>query len=188
MTINAAVQTSDSASRARRRLRWLLAALVLVFLATSLRLFVFPSLPPSPPRVDAIIELGGPGDRDRVALELARAHRASYVVQSTTEKDARSNKCLPPVPEVTVLCFHADPYTTRGEAQSIQRLAAEHGWKSVILVTTPDQAWRARLRVTRCFDGDVYVTTAALPVLEYLWQIPYQWVATLKAVTIETDC
>ncbi len=181
-----AIQTSDTVPRRQRR--WLLAALVLVFLLTSLRLFVFPSLPPSPARVDAIVELGGPGDRDRVALELARTHRASYVVQSTIESDARSNTCLPPVPEVTVLCFHPDPDTTRGEAQSIQRLAAEHGWKSVILVTTPDQAWRARLRVTRCFDGDVYVSTARLPALDYLWQIPYQWAATLKALTIERDC
>jgi uncharacterized SAM-binding protein YcdF (DUF218 family) len=188
--MTAAAPTSSTVPRVRRwrRGRLIGAILVLVFLAASLRLFVFPSLPALPGQVDAIVELGGPGDRDRAALDLARAHRARYVVQSTVESDAQSDTCLPPVPGVTVLCFHAEPNTTRGEAQAIQRLAADHGWKSVILVTTPDQAKRARLRVTRCFAGDVYVSTASLPVLDYLWQIPYQWMATLKALTVERDC
>jgi hypothetical protein len=48
---------------------------------------------------------------------------------------------------LTVMCFHPDPGTTRGEAQYIGRMAATDGWSSVILVTTPDQAWRARLRI-----------------------------------------
>lgn len=55
-------------------------------------------------------------------------------------------------------------------------------------MTTPDQAWRARLWVTRCFGGDVYVSTARLPISGWLWQIPYQWGATVKAFTIERTC
>ncbi|MET0995505.1 MAG: hypothetical protein ABWY20_16105 [Mycobacterium sp.] len=89
---------------------------------------------------------------------------------------------------MTILCFHADPNTTRGEAQYIAAEAARRGWRSVILVTTPDQAWRARLRTTRCFSGGVYVATTPLPPLSWIRQVPYQWAATVKALTVERSC
>jgi uncharacterized SAM-binding protein YcdF (DUF218 family) len=87
------------------------------------------------------------------------------------------------------MCFHAEPNTTRGEAQSIGALAAQYNWSSIILVTTPDHAWRARWRVSRCFPGEIYVHTAPLPAWYYgFWQIPYQWGATAKALAFERDC
>ena len=92
------------------------------------------------------------------------------------------------VPAVTVLCFHPDPATTRGEAEYIAREAKQRGWTSIILVTTPDQAWRAELRTSRCFPGRVYVATAPLPVLEWFTQIPYQWAASAKALTVQRGC
>ena len=181
----------DKGTQCRRRSRTILvtvAVLLAVWVMVTARLFVWPSLTPLPAKVDAIIELGGPGDRDSVALVLARDHRAPFLVQSTIALDARSDTCLPPADGVAVLCIHADPATTRGEAQYIGRLAAAYKWKSVILVTTPDQAWRAQVRVTRCFSGDVYVSTAPLPLIDWLWQIPYQWAATVKAFTVERGC
>jgi hypothetical protein len=80
--------------RTRRRrtviivVRCVLALVILGGAGITARLFVWRDLPPPPPRVDAIIELGGPGLRDRVALGLARSHRAPILVQSTTEVDA----------------------------------------------------------------------------------------------------
>jgi uncharacterized SAM-binding protein YcdF (DUF218 family) len=154
------------------------------------RLFVRPRLAPLPPRVDAIVELGGAGidGRDRLALQLAREQRASYLVQSTVVKEAGTSRCLAAVPNVTVLCFHAEPNTTRGEAQYIGEEAARRNWKSVVLVTTPDQAWRARLRTKRCFGGEVYVVTSPLRVQDWQRQIPYQWGATAKALIFERAC
>jgi uncharacterized SAM-binding protein YcdF (DUF218 family) len=185
--------TDESGARRRRRRIRLTSASVLalvVFGAVTARLFIWPDLPSVPPRVDAIVELGGaaPHGRSRLALALARAHRAPYLVQSTIAEYAGTDTCLPPVPGVTLLCIHSEPNTTRGEAHSIAELADRYHWKSVVLVTTPDQAWRARLRVSRCFDGEVYVALAHLPPIEYVWQIPYQWAATVKAVTYERAC
>lgn len=175
-------------SRLRRRVALVALALVIAFAATTARLFVWPSLPPVPAHVDAIVELAGPGDRDPVTLALARQHLAPVVIQSTIPKDAGSNTCLPPMDEVTIECFSPDPATTRGEARYIaQRAAAEH-WDSIVLVTTPDHAWRARLRVERCFPGRVYVVTSSLPTKDWLRQIPYQWAATVKAELFQTDC
>jgi uncharacterized SAM-binding protein YcdF (DUF218 family) len=177
--------------RKRRRLRIIVAVVVVLFCAVTARLFIWPDLPPLPGRADAIIELGGAGDpieRDNAALALAREHRAPVLVQSTVVAEAGTNRCLPPVPDVTIMCVHAEPNTTRGEAHAIAELAEQHQWDSIILVTTPDHAWRARLRVSRCFPGQVYVGTAPLPFLSWFGQIPYQWAATTKALTFERDC
>ncbi len=114
--------------RCRRSRRWLAIASVLViafFGAVTALVFIWPDLPRVPTRVDAIIELGGPGvkGRDRVAVELARAHRAPFLVQSTVVAEAGTDRCLPPVSDVTVLCFHATPNTTRREAEYIGKQA-----------------------------------------------------------------
>src|SRR4051812_12338522 len=95
---------------------------VIAFSGLTARYFVFPRLPALPSRVDAIVELGGPGDedRDRLALELARRQVAGYLVQSTTQEDADGGRCLPASPGVIVVCFHPDPLTTRGEARAIR--------------------------------------------------------------------
>jgi uncharacterized SAM-binding protein YcdF (DUF218 family) len=171
---------------------------VLIFTAITLigfsgltaRYFVFPRLPPIPTHVDAIVELGGPGDddRDRLAVELAKQQRADYLVQSTTQADAAGGNCLPATAGVTILCFHPDPLTTRGEAWAIRTLADRYAWKSIVLVTTADHAWRARLRVTRCFSGQVYVAISHLPPRYWFRQIPYQWAASGKAVFVQTNC
>jgi uncharacterized SAM-binding protein YcdF (DUF218 family) len=176
--------------RRRTRLLLLAAVVVVVFAAVTARVFVWPSLPALPQHADAIIELGGPAEdgRDAAALALAREHRATVLVQSTSQQEAGGHSCLPAVPDVTVMCFHPDPDTTRGEARAIASLATQLHWTSVILVTTPDQAVRARLRVSRCFSGSVYVHTAPLPALDWFKQIPYQWAAMAKALVLETSC
>jgi uncharacterized SAM-binding protein YcdF (DUF218 family) len=178
--------------RSRRR-RWLVPAVVvvvlaLVFIAVTARMFVWPDLPALPERVDAIIELGGPGDRDARALALAREHRADYLVQSTVTAEALTQRCLPAVPGVRIMCFHPDPNTTQGEAQFIGDLGRALGWTSVILVTTPDQAWRAKLRVERCFDGEVFVATTPLPARLWVKYVPYQWGATARALLVQRSC
>ena len=179
-------------SRATRRryvsAAWIGVALVVAaFVAVTARLFVWPDLQPLPTHADAIIELGGPRmlDRDRVALELARQHKAPLVIQSTRRGDVH---CLPPVAGGTIECFYADPNTTRGEARHIGLEAARRHWNSVILVTTPDQVWRADLRVSRCFGGKVYNATAPLHWQDWFRQIPYQWLASIKALTFERTC
>lgn len=178
-------------ARTSRLLGRLAIVVVLGFVVASLltaRLFVWPSLPTLPAHADAIIELAGPGDRDVTALRLARNHVAPLVIQSTLPGDATSNTCLPAVRGITVECFSPIPATTRGEARWIGRRASEEHWTSVILVTTPDQAWRARLRVQRCFPGTVYVATTPLPVRQWPRQIAYQWGATFKAEALQREC
>ena len=164
-----------------------LLALVVVAIAT-VRLFVLPDLAPLPARADAIIELAGPGNRDAATMALVHEGRAPVVVQSTVAAEAGTHTCLPQTPGVEVLCFNPSPGTTRGEARYIGQVAAQRHWQSVIIVTTPDHALRAHLRVSRCFPGTVYVATSPLPWFDWFRQIPYQWAASVKALAFQTAC
>ena len=175
----------------RRQLSAVAVMLVLaVFSAATARLFIWPDLEPIPRHVDAIIELGGAAQdrRDLLALELAQEHRADFLVQSTTRGEAGTHRCLPAVPGVTILCFHADPNSTRGEAQHIAAEAAR------LRLEVGDPGDHAGSGVAgpaadnALLPGDVYVATAPLPPRSWIWQIPYQWSATVKALTVERSC
>jgi uncharacterized SAM-binding protein YcdF (DUF218 family) len=172
----------------RRKLAVVVVLALVVFGVATVRLFVSPDLTPLPAHADAIIELAGPGNRDATTMELVRAGRAPVVAQSTVPAEAGTHKCLPPVDGVEVLCFTPDPGTTRGEARYIGEIAAQRHWQSVIIVTTPDHALRAQLRVSRCFPGTVSVATSPLPWWDWFRQIPYQWAASAKALVFQTGC
>jgi hypothetical protein len=190
--VNEDVEEVKDRPAAKGRLRSIVVAActlaVLLFAGITARYVIWPDLEPLPERVDAIVELGGPGDRDGAALSLARSKLAPFLVQSTTEAEAGTNRCLPPVPDVTILCFHADPNTTRGEAQYIGLLAQRRQWDSIVLVTSTDQAERAILRVSRCYPGQIYVSTTPPSLLDWFYLIPYQWAAFAKALFLEPDC
>jgi uncharacterized SAM-binding protein YcdF (DUF218 family) len=175
--------------RPRRIIAIALAVIVVAVAVLTARIFVWPSLPPVPAKADAIVQLGGPGNRRFVALDLAREGRAPVVAISVSDDEIDTSWCAEgELRGVRVICFHREPFTTRGEARAIGDMAAQHGWHSVILVTTPDQAKRAELRVSRCFTGAISVATARLPLRQWPWQIVYQWGAMLKAYTVETTC
>ena len=152
--------TAPKARRSRVRRRVALVALVLfvAFAALTARLFVWPSLPPLPEHADAIIELGwagrpGRGDASRWPSSTV----APLVIQSTLAR-RRHLRHLPAAdPRRHRRVLPPDPGDDEGRGPLHRRAGAAAHWSSVIIVTTPDHAWRARLRVERCFPGQVYV-------------------------------
>jgi uncharacterized SAM-binding protein YcdF (DUF218 family) len=182
----------QTARPGRPRRRFVLAAAALLLLAAfgaaTARLFVWPERG-MPARVDAIVMLNGPGDRLRTALSLAWAHRAPVVVISRGSPYwASGSRCAPVIPRVKVICFAPAPATTRGEAEFAGRLARRYHWHSIVLVTTTPQDTRARLRVSRCFSGSIYVTTAPLPAYEWPYALAYEWGAIIKALLLQRSC
>jgi hypothetical protein len=179
--------------RGRRRRRRRVLSILLVLLAglgmATARLLVWPQQG-MPARVDAIVMLDGPGDRLAVALRLAREHRAPMLVISrgTPYSSPGVSGCGARIPGVRVICFNPDPATTQGEAEAIGRLAVRHHWHSIVLVTTTPQDTRARLRVGRCFGGDIYVMTAPVPASEWPDAIFYEWGAIIKALVLQRSC
>ena len=131
--------------------------------------------------------LAGPGARTRVALELARQHRAPVLVVSRGSQ-GYGGPCPHPVPGVKLICFEPDPPTTRGEAEALGRMARQFHWSSVVLVTTSFQDTRARILAERCFGGSTYVVAAPMPLSSWPYQIAYGWGALLKALVVHRTC
>jgi uncharacterized SAM-binding protein YcdF (DUF218 family) len=163
-----------------------LAVLFALFCGATARLFIWPSTG-MPARVDAIVVPGGQGNRTAAAITLAEQGRARYLVLSEGEP-VPPQLCGAHVGAATVLCFMPNPDTTQGEAEATDRLAREYGFRSIVLVTTPDQTWRAELRFGRCYSGKIYAVTTPLP--KHLWplMIAYQWAATVKAEIVNRGC
>jgi uncharacterized SAM-binding protein YcdF (DUF218 family) len=174
----------------KRHARWVAAALLIVvtaFCGVSARLFIWPPTG-APAHVDAIVVLGGQGGRLDLGLRLAGEGRSRYLLLSEGLPWIPPRDCGSHWPIATVICFRPVPDTTQGEAEAAARIARQYGWHSILLITTPDQIWRAELRFRRCFADDVYGLTATLPGSRWPYEIAYQWAATVKAEAINRSC
>ena len=127
--------------RRRWRWRWIALTTVLVliiaFCAVSARLFVWPATG-MPARVDAIVVIGGPGDRVDYGLQLARENKAPYLVFSKGLGWLPPGICTQHVGPATVICFQPNPDTTQGESEGFARLAKQYDWRSVAVVTSQE--------------------------------------------------
>ena len=159
-----------------------IAALVAVFVAGTLTLFIFPARN-EPRRVDAIVSLGGYGPRLGKAVELAKAGYAPNLVVSDP-----NTGCPDPIQGVRIICFYPIPTTTQGEARKAAELAKQYGWTSLMVVTTPDQITRARVRFKRCTDVDIAYVSTRLPLTRWPYAIAYEWAALGKAEILQRDC
>jgi hypothetical protein len=161
---------------------------LVLFTAATARLFVWPARG-MPAKVNAIVVLAGPGKVQPAALDLARQHRAPYLVVSLGTPPS-GNHCPRPISGVKTICFNPVPASTQGEAEFVGRLAKRYHWRSVTVVTITSQDTRARLRVQRCFAGQVYVQTVPPNPAFTNWpyQIAYQWGALIKALVFQRGC
>ena len=156
--------------------------------AMTLRLFVFPDLN-APIRSDAIVVLGGQeSNQPAEAIDLARegyAPTLAFSVPPSTHCPYR----LETLPRTHILCFVAEPRTTQGEARSIARFAADLHWHRIIVVMPITQATRARLRIERCYTGQILEVGVA-PSGPWGWarEIAYEWGALFKALVLQPAC
>ncbi len=79
--------------------------------------------------------------------------------------------------------------TTQGEARAIGHLATVHHWDRVIVVMPTTQATRARLRIGRCYPGQVLEVGVPAPGF-WAWVrgIVYEWPALIKALVLQPTC
>jgi hypothetical protein len=176
------------ASRRSRVLAAIVVVGVLAFVALTLRVFVYPDLN-APQRSDAIVVLGGSGTGPfDEGVTLARRHLAPTLVFSLIPS-LRCRPSLVRLPAERILCFRAYPLTTQGEARAIAHLAALHHWTRVTVVMPTTQASRARLRIGRCYPGQVR-EVAVQPAGFWAWVggIVYEWPAMLKALVLQPTC
>lgn len=181
----------DMRLRTRRlRRRAVIAAVIVccVFAVATARVLLWPAQG-LPQRTDAIVMLAGPGDRIPAALQVANDGTAPVLAVSRGHLGYGSPcPSAAAAPTVRIICFEPNPADTRGEMEYAARMARSHGWRSIALVTTRDQATRARLLLRRCYSGAIYVTTAAEPWYEWPYQIAYGWGSLIKALVMKRSC
>jgi uncharacterized SAM-binding protein YcdF (DUF218 family) len=123
-----------------------------------------------------------------LAVRLAQEQRAPVLVISQG-RDGYGGPCPSPVRGVKLICFDPNPPNTRGEAEFAGRLAQEYHWTSIILVTNREQDTRARMLMSKCFGGPIYVVTLPLGSLrDAVTGVTYEWGAFAKALVLNQSC
>jgi uncharacterized SAM-binding protein YcdF (DUF218 family) len=161
--------------------------LLIAAVMAGLPVYVRPQIDPLR-HADAILVLGGRDyDRYPFGIKLGEQGWAPIVVLSTDRRGTRF--CATPRPHLDLRCFIPDPPTTKGEAQELHRLAANHGWRTVIVVTSRPHISRARFILEQCFDGNLIMveSPAHLSVWEWAYHYVYQTAGYARAA-LEPSC
>ena len=145
-----------------------------------------------PPHADAIVVLAGArGPRLTRGVALVGHDVAPVLLISDGWGLAwvEANRlCAGRPAPVPVLCFHPDPYSTRGEARTVARLAGSRHWQSVVVVTSRYHIARARLLFDRCFDGTVYTNGAQQSFVDRFLAAPLETAKLAYALTLRRGC
>jgi uncharacterized SAM-binding protein YcdF (DUF218 family) len=177
-----------------RRLVLAVVGLAAAWLVLSLVLFVWsPWLGKTPAHANAVVVLSGDHRRLPPALELIRRKVAPVLAISSVQdtpkwRAARALCAAGRYLGARVVCFRAVPYSTRGEARAVARLARERGWSSVVVVTSRFHVTRARILFRRCYHGGLAFVGAP----STWWRLPAEWASeTAKLavqLTVERSC
>ncbi len=172
--------------------RWLLASLgvivlvVVVFLAATLRLIVYPA-EDQPRHADAIVSFNGSNEGTREALAASLAEEGYARVLLFSQGSSVADTPCPKVSGVSVVCFVDRTGNTRGEAEWVGHYAQRHHWHILLIVPGRGQATRARLLTGRCFSGQLIVVPAAEP-RPPLSQIIHEWGGLFDTVFVNRSC
>ena len=178
-----------------RRLLAALVVLVGLWLVACAFLFVWPSENERPPaHADAVVVLsGGRDSRLDPALKLMERGIAPVLAISSVARDPKwvtAHRLCDGVDKVSfkVVCFEARPYSTRGEAETVSRLARQDGWKRIVVVSSTYHVFRAHMLFSRCYHGKLWTVGTSSPLL----RLPEEWASeTVKLIvqtTVERGC
>lgn len=168
----------------------LLALLLSAFLGATVYLFVFPHLD-RVTHADAVVVLsGGRTDRLPKGVELMRSGVAPTLVISDGRALGypQANRLCRGGQPYRVVCVRPDPYSTRGEAETVARLAAKRGWRSLVVVTSRYHVFRSRVLFERCFHGPVAVVGSEPSLHNLLQGALQEWPKLVYEETLIRSC
>jgi hypothetical protein len=186
--------TEMSATRRRRRFRIALVSLLALIagVVAGVPVYVRPQIE-TLRHADAILILGGPDyERYRYGLDLGVQGWAPNVVVSNPHgaNDRWLTRfCATPQTRFEMHCFTPDPPTTKGEGRELRRLASQHGWRTVIVVTLRPHISRARFILEQCFDVNLVMVAipGRLSVPIWAFQYVYQTAGYARAL-VQPGC
>lgn len=165
--------------------------LLVAFVAAGWPVYVHPQVDPLRP-ADAVVVLGGtPYERFHYGIDLAEEGYAPTVLLSNSvgPDDVRMKQICDGDYTVEVSCFLPDPYSTKGEAQEIERRAVAENWQHIIVVTYTPHLSRARYIVQQCYGGEVTMSPnpTTQSVGEWIGAYIYQTAGYIKAA-LDSEC
>lgn len=169
----------------RRVLLGVVSAIVVVFVAATLVVLVWPPLGPVR-KADAILSLNGPNENLREAEALSLVKRGYGRVLLFSQ--GRSEYRCPVQKGLKVVCFEPNPGRTIGEAEWAGRYARQHHLHSLLVVAAQTQAVRALLLVGRCFGGTIDVVAVDTPKWSLPYDVLYGWGSLGRAVFVDRHC
>jgi uncharacterized SAM-binding protein YcdF (DUF218 family) len=147
----------------------------------------------TPAHADAVVVLSGGRDRLPPALDLIRRGVAKTLAISTVSRTkpwplgqrlCRAGRYH----DADVLCFDARPYSTRGEAEAVERLVRKRDWTRVVVVTSRFHVTRAHMLFRRCYDRKLWM----VGVPRTWWKLPGEWVSETSKLayqlTVQRSC
>jgi len=176
-------------------IRWavrlvLVVVLFFAFVAATLYLFVFPHMV-HVTHADAVVVLSG-GRTDRLPKGLGLVQRGvspTLVISDGHAADyPQARKLCRGGQPFKVICFRPDPYSTRGEAEAVARLARKHHWRSLVVVTSRYHVFRARILFKRCFKGPLAVVGSWPSPTNYVVGAFQEWPKLIYEETIVRSC
>ncbi|MDX6505051.1 MAG: hypothetical protein QOE29_2176 [Gaiellaceae bacterium] len=145
-----------------------------------------------PAKADVVMVLAGDARyRLPTAMRLMRRHVATTLIISDgrNSNSALARKlCDNSPPAFHTLCFRPEPYSTRGEAQTFARLAAQNHWTSVAVVSSPTHLTRLRILFGRCFHGTLYAVRSAQSKLSKLESVFFETGKLAVETTLVRSC
>lgn len=160
------------------------------WLVVASALFVWPHDDgPIAGQADAVVSLAGSASRLPVAERLLADGVAPVLAVSldgSPNNQDSEELCRDPRPRL--VCFRADPISTRGEARTLERLARERGWEDVVVVTSDFHVFRARLILERCFGDRLRIEDAPSSPLWRPWHMATESVKLVYALTLRRGC
>lgn len=158
-------------------------------IALTARLFLWPRTD-DVRRADAVVVFGARSRPERLPAGLRLIDRGVAPVLVLASAPLENPLCRSPRRKrLEVVCFTPHPFSTRGEARTVGRLAARRGWRSLVLVTSTWHVTRARMLLRRCFDGKV-LAVAARPRDrgDTVESIVREWGGLVEAIGWERGC
>jgi uncharacterized SAM-binding protein YcdF (DUF218 family) len=124
-----------------------------------------------PVHADAVVVLEGSKTRLPLGIELVREGYAPLLVVSRGDRKPLEQRLCAGrlrIPHVRVLCFSALPFSTRGEAEFIGRLAQSDRLSTIDVVTSKFHVYRAGILIRRCYHGRLRIVGAP----QSTWRLP----------------
>jgi uncharacterized SAM-binding protein YcdF (DUF218 family) len=171
-----------------RRVLVVVGGLVAAWLVACAVLFVWPPAETGAPRhADAVVVLSGDHRRLAPAEALIRRGVSGTLVLSSTQKTPRWQAARAlcrsgRYGRARVLCIQAQPYSTRGEAETFSRVAATHRWRSLVVVSSTYHLTRSRMLFRRCYRGRMSLVGAP----STWWRLPEEWASETVKLTVQT--